>query len=65
MEKKENLETCTFLFEQSEDYKELFLSLVSTEPMTQEDFILALRDFIKSLEDGEVDFYGESSLDLH
>jgi len=65
VEKKENLETCTFLFEQSEDYKELFLSLVSTEPMTQEDFILALRDFIKSLEDGEVDFYGESSLDLH
>lgn len=55
----------TFLFEQSEDNKDFILTLRSEESMTDLEYIEALKDFIDSLERGDIHFLSETTTDLH
>ena len=43
----------TFLFEQSDDDTEFVLTLKSEDPMTDEEYLIALQDFIETYKKNE------------
>jgi len=55
----------TFLFEQNDDNTEIMLTLLAKEPMTDEEYILALEDFVDSLKEGQVYYLNEATKDVH